>query len=259
MAGSHDDELQCQVCGEALEAPMVWCARCDTPHHRDCWEWNGGCSTYGCKSEETRSDPAEETPGPLIVIDGDEPSPSRPDGLLLTSHTFNRQWRRVIDAALVVGEAFVVTIATLAGNVVGRVGRIVCWPGHYVVEVLKGAHDAVEAMHPYQKRRTSPPAASPSPLAVLSVILDGLILAGLVRLLLDADLAIPEGSALPLGLVAYFVLSPILYPTLDGLATRSIRPVLAGGSRRRPRRLLPGASDRPRRSRRRRSGRSRRS
>jgi len=47
-------EAICQVCGEAIEDDVVYCRRCATPHHRDCWEYNGVCSTYGC--QESRCD-----------------------------------------------------------------------------------------------------------------------------------------------------------------------------------------------------------
>ncbi len=42
----------CQICGEEIRAEMVFCRRCRTPHHLDCWQYNGCCSTYGCR--ETR-------------------------------------------------------------------------------------------------------------------------------------------------------------------------------------------------------------
>jgi Prokaryotic RING finger family 1 len=41
-------ESQCQVCGEPLAQDLVYCASCHTPHHRECWEYFGGCSTYAC-------------------------------------------------------------------------------------------------------------------------------------------------------------------------------------------------------------------
>jgi len=41
-------ESQCQVCGEPLVQDLVYCASCHTPHHRECWEYFGGCSTYAC-------------------------------------------------------------------------------------------------------------------------------------------------------------------------------------------------------------------
>jgi len=39
---------QCQVCGEPLIADLVYCPGCRTPHHRECWDYFGGCSTYAC-------------------------------------------------------------------------------------------------------------------------------------------------------------------------------------------------------------------
>jgi len=42
------DDALCCVCCEALTQEVVFCVRCKTPHHRDCWEYSGGCSTYGC-------------------------------------------------------------------------------------------------------------------------------------------------------------------------------------------------------------------
>ena len=42
----------CQICGEKIVSDMVYCRRCFTPHHLECWQYNGLCSTYGCR--ETR-------------------------------------------------------------------------------------------------------------------------------------------------------------------------------------------------------------
>ena len=42
----------CKVCGESIvDAPKVRCSTCKTPHHRDCWEFVGGCSIFGCKGK----------------------------------------------------------------------------------------------------------------------------------------------------------------------------------------------------------------
>lgn len=44
-----DAEATCQICGAPLAAgALVRCAKCATPHHRDCWEFNGRCSTFAC-------------------------------------------------------------------------------------------------------------------------------------------------------------------------------------------------------------------
>ena len=49
-AASADDSGPpvCKVCGETIAEPGVVCATCKTPHHRDCWEFVGSCSIYGC-------------------------------------------------------------------------------------------------------------------------------------------------------------------------------------------------------------------
>jgi hypothetical protein len=39
----------CKVCGEPISGGVVIvCAACNTPHHRDCWDYVGACSIYGC-------------------------------------------------------------------------------------------------------------------------------------------------------------------------------------------------------------------
>ncbi len=40
---------ECQICGTAMEERVVYCAKCKTPHHEECWMYNGACSTYGCR------------------------------------------------------------------------------------------------------------------------------------------------------------------------------------------------------------------
>jgi hypothetical protein len=42
----------CKVCGEAISTPGVLCQTCRTPHHRDCWEFVGACSIYGCNGKK---------------------------------------------------------------------------------------------------------------------------------------------------------------------------------------------------------------
>lgn len=41
-------DAMCQVCGEAIRRDVVYCRGCKTPHHHDCWEYYGKCSTFGC-------------------------------------------------------------------------------------------------------------------------------------------------------------------------------------------------------------------
>ena len=42
------DEATCGVCSEKLAGEIVFCGHCKTPSHRDCWDYAGGCATYGC-------------------------------------------------------------------------------------------------------------------------------------------------------------------------------------------------------------------
>jgi hypothetical protein len=47
----------CQICGEGLEEgepELVRCTLCHTPHHAECWEYFGGCSTFGCVAPSER-------------------------------------------------------------------------------------------------------------------------------------------------------------------------------------------------------------
>ena len=47
----------CMVCGESIDGParsIVQCQTCDSRHHLDCWEYFGGCSTYGCGGKQAR-------------------------------------------------------------------------------------------------------------------------------------------------------------------------------------------------------------
>lgn len=43
----------CKVCGEAIVAEFVTCGQCRAPHHRDCWEFIGGCSIFGCQGKQS--------------------------------------------------------------------------------------------------------------------------------------------------------------------------------------------------------------
>lgn len=46
------EEAKCGVCGDSLAREIVICRRCNTPHHLECWQYTGGCSTYGCGGRE---------------------------------------------------------------------------------------------------------------------------------------------------------------------------------------------------------------
>lgn len=45
----------CPVCGGGLNERRVDCSKCRTPHHRECWEYAGQCSTFACGEVRSRS------------------------------------------------------------------------------------------------------------------------------------------------------------------------------------------------------------
>ena len=54
--GEKGEELVCQICGYPMTEDLVTCSTCDTPHHKECWEYIGGCSTYGCEGRPANSE-----------------------------------------------------------------------------------------------------------------------------------------------------------------------------------------------------------
>lgn len=41
--------VTCGVCGAVIEGQRyIVCPSCETPHHADCWDYNEGCSVFGC-------------------------------------------------------------------------------------------------------------------------------------------------------------------------------------------------------------------
>lgn len=63
------EHVICQVCGEAIEQDLVFCRRCKTPHHRDCWYYTGFCSVFACREtqfEVPRVAPSPPDAGPSL-------------------------------------------------------------------------------------------------------------------------------------------------------------------------------------------------
>lgn len=66
----------CQICGESIESEMIVCQRCRTPHHLDCWQYTGRCSTFGC--QESRYE-VPRVAQPVLPPDEDvSPEPDEP-------------------------------------------------------------------------------------------------------------------------------------------------------------------------------------
>lgn len=39
----------CPVCRSTISTGRTLCPSCETPHHKECWEYNGKCAIFGCK------------------------------------------------------------------------------------------------------------------------------------------------------------------------------------------------------------------
>lgn len=48
---------RCPVCEHPFEGKLRNCEACATPHHAECWDYFGGCSTYACTSRGGRARP----------------------------------------------------------------------------------------------------------------------------------------------------------------------------------------------------------
>jgi|PlaIllAssembly_1097288.scaffolds.fasta_scaffold50802_2 hypothetical protein len=55
LAGTvHIGTGKCPVCSEEEAGKLTQvCSLCRTPHHVECWSYNGGCAVYGCGNRRT--------------------------------------------------------------------------------------------------------------------------------------------------------------------------------------------------------------
>jgi hypothetical protein len=60
--------LNCPYCQSNIksENELQYCKECGTPHHKECWEENGGCTTYGC-GQNPHSEKSKINVGNLTV------------------------------------------------------------------------------------------------------------------------------------------------------------------------------------------------
>lgn len=69
---------RCAVCGEGEQANLVYCRACEMAHHRDCWDYLGSCSRFGCGCREFKDAATHAVSGPLVIDAGaDDGSSSR--------------------------------------------------------------------------------------------------------------------------------------------------------------------------------------
>lgn len=58
-AGPGVSGKTCPYCQTPIKpnVPVYVCDRCGIPHHQECWEYNGGCTTFGCAGAGTAGVP----------------------------------------------------------------------------------------------------------------------------------------------------------------------------------------------------------
>lgn len=67
-AGASEDEVRlvaaalaaparCQVCGDQVDDGCPPCLVCETPQHRECWDYLRGCGTYACGGQRRGATP----------------------------------------------------------------------------------------------------------------------------------------------------------------------------------------------------------
>lgn len=61
----------CPYCQSPIEpqADTVVCPLCGIPHHRECWEENRRCTTYGCRGTRIDDEPDGDIALPIIEMD----------------------------------------------------------------------------------------------------------------------------------------------------------------------------------------------
>lgn len=63
------------MCGVQITADERHCAKCDTPHHADCWGYTGRCAIYACGNETVRGGLPVPRPASIVIADG-SPAPA---------------------------------------------------------------------------------------------------------------------------------------------------------------------------------------
>ncbi len=48
LEAGETGEGACPVCADSLHGASVRCAKCQAPHHRECWDYVGVCATFAC-------------------------------------------------------------------------------------------------------------------------------------------------------------------------------------------------------------------
>jgi len=67
----------CPVCCGDLETAVVYCSRCSTPHHDECWAFSGQCAIYGCASQQFTGNAGAAVSEAPLELEEDATLPAR--------------------------------------------------------------------------------------------------------------------------------------------------------------------------------------
>lgn len=57
----------CMVCGDEIYKDLIYCRSCQTPHHQECWEYIGMCSTYACGQRQFQKKLRSKRKTPFVI------------------------------------------------------------------------------------------------------------------------------------------------------------------------------------------------
>ena len=73
-SGPATEASVCLVCAQPISEPkLMACTSCDTPHHGDCWDYNGRCALFGCGGTRAREIARAAKPSTAVPV----PSPEK--------------------------------------------------------------------------------------------------------------------------------------------------------------------------------------
>lgn len=73
--GPATEASVCLICAQPIADPtQMSCTTCETPHHKDCWEYNGRCALFGCGGARARELPVAARPEPAALAAGPPPA-----------------------------------------------------------------------------------------------------------------------------------------------------------------------------------------
>lgn len=67
LSNISDDSGKCLVCGKSFYGETISCATCESRHHKDCWDYNGGCAIYGCSTKSATVQPILDSSGRVQI------------------------------------------------------------------------------------------------------------------------------------------------------------------------------------------------